>query len=183
MDKKDDIETLFERLNTELDVKEPETGHQMRFLDKLKTNNVALKKGKTIGFKWQKIVVIAASLLLFIAVGFNVMSNSKQSGTAQMPEKMQNAQYHFASLIEFELEKINKQVTPDTKQLVEDTMLQLNKIEDDYKILENKIVKNGNTKQLLHAMIKNFQVRIDLLQDVLIKIENVKKIKYELTSV
>lgn len=185
MNKNDNIEELFKNLNGAFDVQEPEHGHQQRFLNKLKTDKsvasaTSLHKQR---YMWKKPLAVAASLMLMLAVGFSVVSHSKQRQTVKVPEKMQNAQYYFASLIEVELENINKQVTPDTKKLVEDAMVQLKKLEVDYKKLEESVLKNGNTKQLLHAMITNFQKRIDLLQHVLIKIENVKNIKYELTSV
>lgn len=185
MSKKDVIEELFKNLNANFDVNEPELEHEKRFLAKLKasSNSVVFETPKSKRYKWQQPLAIAASLLLMVVLGFNAVSSSKHTSVAKVPEKMQNAQYHFASLIEVELEKINKQVTPDTKKIVEDAMLQLKKLEADYKKIEENLLKNGNTKQLLHAMITNFQMRIDLLQNVLIKIENVKSIKYEFTSV
>lgn len=183
MSKEDDIELLFKNLNEKFDVKEPEKGHQMRFLNKLQASAIVVKKPKKVNRNWWKTVSVAATLVALLAVGFNVAFNPKQRKIAKVPTEVQNAQYYFTALIESELEKIEKQTTPNTKKIVEDAMLQLKKLEADYKALEMKIGKNSNTKQLLYAMIVNFQTRIDLLRDVLIEIENVKNIKYELTSV
>jgi len=56
-------------------------------------------------------------------------------------------------------------------------MVQLKKLENNYDLLEKEMIKGGNSKLILSAMITNFQTRIDLLQDVLDKIETIKKLK------
>ena len=56
-------------------------------------------------------------------------------------------------------------------------MIQLNKLEINYKKLEQDLLNGGNSKLILSAMITNFQTRIDLLQEVMDKIENIKTFK------
>jgi hypothetical protein len=48
---------------------------------------------------------------------------------------------------------------------------QMNVFEQDYQKIINELQKNGDTKQLLHAMILNFQTRISFLEEVIKKIE------------
>ena len=45
------------------------------------------------------------------------------------------------------------------------------------KRLEEDLANEGNSKQILHAMIINYQTRINLLQDVLTQIEEIKQFK------
>ena len=47
----------------------------------------------------------------------------------------------------------------------------------NYKVLEQDLLNGGNSKLILSAMITNFQTRIDLLQDVLDQVENIKNLK------
>jgi hypothetical protein len=67
--------------------------------------------------------------------------------------------------------------TPKTKKIIDDTMVQLNKLDANYKVLEQDLLDGGNSKLILSAMITNFQTRIDLLQDVLDQVENIKNLK------
>ena len=56
-------------------------------------------------------------------------------------------------------------------------MVQLKKLKNNYGLLEKDLINGGNSKLILSAMITNFQTRIDLLQDVLDKIETIKNLK------
>ena len=69
--------------------------------------------------------------------------------------------------------------SPETQPLIEDTLLQLEKLESDYVRMEQDLVAGGNSKMILSAMIQNFQTRIDLLQEVMKRIEEVKQFKNE----
>lgn len=177
MNKKDKLDELFDRLEGQFDVEEPNTGHQDRFLQKLNgTKTPPGKPGNRLIRLW-KPLSIAASIVILLTVGLNISSNLNRNATAEVPEEIEKAQFYFTTLINKEIEKINAEATPDTKEVIEDAMKQIKKLEEDYKILEKSLVEDGNTKQLLHAMITNFQVRINLLEDVLEQIENVKQLK------
>ena len=69
--------------------------------------------------------------------------------------------------------------TPETEPLIEDTLAQLTLLEDEYKKLEQDLVKGGDAKLELSAMITNFQTRIDLLREVMERVEEVKQFKNE----
>ena len=79
--------------------------------------------------------------------------------------------------IEDQIKELENESTPETKILVDDAMIQLNKLEINYKKLEQDLLNGGNSKLILSAMITNFQTRIDLLQEVMDKIENIKTFK------
>ena len=55
--------------------------------------------------------------------------------------------------------------------------------ENNYKELELDLINGGNSKLILSAMITNFQTRIDLLQDVLQQVEEIKNIDHENTII
>lgn len=181
----DFIDTLFRDLEGDFDTALPASGHEKRFLEKLNNQNtkVVYDSKKTLFSLWKKPLAIAASFLLLLTLGYGMFKTNEVNTLAKVPEDVQKAQFYFAALVEDEVNKINELATPETQAMVRDAMVQLKKLENDYKLLEEQIRKNGNTKQLLHAMIINFQTRIGLLQDVLNKIENIKNIQYETTSV
>jgi len=122
---------------------------------------------------------IAASIMLLFAVGAALYTNqpSIDEQVAKISPEVSQTQFYFASLVEEQIKELENESTPETKKLVDDAMVQLNKLEINYKKLEQDLLKGGNSKQILSAMITNFQTRIDLLQEVMDKIENIKTFK------
>ena len=176
--KKDNLDNLFERLHGEFDVEEPQGGHQERFLEKLNRGNgtIALHKKKA---SWWKPLSIAASIALVALLGYQAFGpkpSIKQQVTKIAPEVSQT-EFYFANLIEEQVEEMKEEKTPETAQLVDDTLAQLAKLDKDYQTLEQDLVDGGDSKIILSAMITNFQTRIDLLKEVLSQIENIKNLK------
>ena len=90
---------------------------------------------------------------------------------------MAKTQDFFTKAIEEELYNINEARTPETQELVEDALIQLEALEKDYQELTEDLATSGEDKRVIYAMIANFQSRIDLLNTVLEEIESIKKIK------
>lgn len=175
---KDSLDSLFERLQGEFDVAEPQNGHQERFLEKLNQSQgtIALNKKKT---SWWKPLSIAASIALVAILGYQAFGpqpNIKQQVVKIAPEVSQT-EFYFANLIEQQVEVLKEEKTPETAQLVDDTLTQLQRLDKDYQTLEQDLVNGGDSKIILSAMITNFQTRIDLLKEVLSQIENIKNLK------
>ncbi|WP_420601012.1 hypothetical protein [Flagellimonas sp.] len=176
--KKDNLNQLFERLQGDFDFEEPRDGHQNRFLEKLNQANgvVTLQKKKT---NWWKPLSIAASIAIVCLLGLQVF-NTKPSIKEQVIEispEVSQTEFYFASLIEEQVQLLKDEKSPETAKLVDDTLLQLDKLEANYQNLEQELVNGGDSKIILNAMITNFQTRIDLLQEVLTNIENIKNLK------
>ena len=167
--KNDPIEHLFKTYRNQLDTEEPSSDHQTRFIDKLNKNNT--RKNFSI---W-KSSAIAASLLLVISLGFLIITSKKQTELADVSPEMKQTQFFFNSIIEKELSEISKKNSPKTKKIINDTTAQLKILEDDYSNLENDLLKSNNDKRVIHAMITNFQKRVDLLQETLRQIESIKQ--------
>ncbi|MGB5460004.1 MAG: hypothetical protein WBM91_15650 [Eudoraea sp.] len=172
------IEELFKTLQGSFDTEEPAEGHQQRFLDKLSNANgvVRLAPKKR---NWWRPLSIAASIILLFAVGASLYTNqpSMDEQLAKISPEASQTQFYFANLIEEQIKELENESTPETKILVDDTMAQLTKLEINYKKLEQDLINGGNSKLILSAMITNFQTRIDLLQEVMDKIENIKTFK------
>lgn len=176
--KEDKFNKLLDKLQGSFDTEEPFAGHQQRFLQKLESSkDIAATTTKKIS--WWKPLSIAASIALLIAVGFNTFSNqpSIEEQVAEISPEISNTQFYFASLIEEQVKELESESTPETKEIISDTMIQLKQLEASYMNLEQELIKGGNSKFILSAMIRNFQTRIALLQDVLDQIETIKTIK------
>lgn len=176
--KEKELKEVFEKLKDTFDSEEPAAGHQERFLDKLGDQHHGIVLQNTRRSYW-KPFSIAASLLLLCAIGISVYSTqgSIDENVAEISSEVSNTQFYFASLIEEQVRQMESESSPETKDIIEDTMIQLKKLEADFAILENDLRNGGNSKMLLSAMITNFQTRIDLLQDVLSQIGDIKILK------
>lgn len=169
---KRNIDEMFNRFNGEWDIDEPAAGHEDRFFDRL-----AGKKKKAKTNLLYKIAVPAAAAIV-IMLGMLLVFNPKTDNhTVAMSPKAKETQVYFASIINKELAKVEKENSPETKKLVQDALVHMQLLEKDYDKITRDLAQKGENKQLIHAMITNFQTRISFLEDVLVKIENVKKIK------
>ena len=176
--KEKELENLFGKLQGQFDIEEPELGHQDRFLEKLNQSKgvVSLQKTKKT---WWKPLSIAASIALVTALGFQQITKERsvREQVVEIAPEVSQTEFHFTSLIQEQVQVLENSKAPENEQLVDDTLKQLAKLEADYKNLEQDLINGGNDKIILNAMIINFQTRIDLLQEVLTNIEEIKNLK------
>jgi len=179
---KESLDHLFKELQGSFDIKEPREGHQERFLQKLEFNNDAPQKVVKINSKskaWFKPFSIAASLVILLSIGLIVNNNTQtvDEQIAEISPEVSQTQFYFASLVEQQIRELESNATEETQQIIADTMIQLKRLETNYQKLEQDLLSGGNSKLILNAMITNFQTRLDLLQDVIDQIDNIKTLK------
>lgn len=171
---KDNIKELFNNFQGQWDTEEPELGHQQRFLKKLK--NKKKKKQKSFLYK----LVFPAAAAVIILLGLIVTYNpepSPQQQAAEVSPHVKETELYFTAIIEKELARVEKENSPETKVLVQDALNRMQVLEKDYDKLMHELVNKGENKKIIHAMIINLQTRISFLEEVLNRIENVKKLK------
>jgi len=153
---KDNLTPMFDRLQGTFDTEVPKEGHEYRFLEKLNTEN---KTSVTIEKKriWWKPLSIAASITILFMIGIASFSNtnSTEEQIAEISPEVSNTEIYFTSLIEEQVIQMQQENTPETKQIIEDTMLQLKKLDINYKKMEQDLINGGNSKLILSAMITN----------------------------
>ena len=164
------LDKLFNHFEGQWDFEEPSLGHQERFLNKLNGK----RKKKSLLYR----ISIPAAAAIVIVTGIMLTSlPGKQQVAVKVSPQTEKTQLYFASIIEKELAKVEKEDSPETKKLVQDALLHMQELESDYTKITQELEKKGENKQLIHAMLTILQTRISFLEDVLIKIENIKKIK------
>lgn len=175
---KDNIDQLFDKLKGTFDTEEPTREHQQRFLEKLQASHgvASIQKKKNT---WWRPLSIAASVAILLGIGLSVFNSSPtiDQQVAEISPEVSQTQFHFASLIDEQVKQLEGESTPETKKIIDDTMVQLGRLDTNYKMLEQDLLNGGNSKLILSAMITNFQTRIDLLRDVLDQVENIKNLK------
>ena len=176
--KKDNLYQLFENLKDEFDVEVPNLGHQQRFLSKLEAAKSNVIESPAKSFKlWKPLMAIAATLLLCFSLITILNQQPASSDLASVSPEMSKTQDFFTSTIENELSKLNKERSPQTKALIDDAMKQLKTLETDYESLKKDLIVSGEDKRVIYAMISNFQNRIDVLQSVMQRIDELKQFK------
>lgn len=176
--KKDNLNTLFENLKVEFDMELPNLGHQERFLSKLNATDSKVVETKSKSFKlWKPLIAVAATIVLCFSLMTILNQQPEQKDLASVSPELSKTQDFFTSTIKNELNKLNKERTPETKALIDDAMKQLKILEDDYESLKKDLNESGDDKRVIYAMISNFQNRIDVLQNVMERIEDVKHLK------
>ncbi len=176
--KNNDFNGLFEDLN--FDIEEPHTGHKERFFNKLDNRFESPAKKDKFRSSWGPVLGIAASFLLaFFLLGEFIAPNSseKASDLAGISPELKQTQEFYTSVIRKELNALNAEKSPETEAIINDALLQMEKLEKNYESLKEDLVISGKDNRVIYAMIQNFQQRIDLLNDVLNQIENIKTLK------
>jgi len=169
---KDNLENMFKNLENQFNIEEPTIGHYNRFKAKL-NNTVTTKKS----YKLFSSVAVAASVVLLFGVWLGASFSNKGMELAGISPEMEETQSYFVSVIKNELTTIENERNSSTEQLINDALLQINKLEIQYNTLTLELKESAEDKRIIYAMISNFQQRIEVLQSLLIQIEAIKQLK------
>lgn len=177
--KKDNLNTLFERLENEFDIDMPNSGHQNRFLEKLnQQNSIADHSIQRKSNYWKPFLAVAASIVLCFSI-FTFMQQQEPEikDLASVSPELSRTQDFFTLAIQNELATLETERSPETEELINDALKQLNVLEADYENLKKDLTQSGDDKRVVYAMISNFQNRINVLEHVLDNIKEVKEFK------
>jgi DNA repair exonuclease SbcCD ATPase subunit len=151
----------------DFDTQKPPSGHIERFEHKL---NSPSNQNKT-SWRW-----LSAAASVVLVLGFWLGSNHQKQplDLADVSPKMEEVQDYFVSTIHQELKTLEKNRNLETETVIEEALEQLEELEDDYKNFVKELNNNGNSRKIINAMIKNYQQRLDILENVLQQIEQIK---------
>lgn len=161
----DNLQQFFSE--NEFDLQEPHSGHLERFERKL---NHPKKTNKT-SWKWMS---VAASVVLVLGFWLGSNHQKQQLDLADVSPKMKEVQSYFVNTIHQELKTLEKNRSLETETIIEEALEQLEELEDSYNGFIKELNNDGNSRKIISAMIKNYQQRIEVLENVLQQIEQVK---------
>lgn len=159
----DKIDNLFQKLQQEWDIEEIESNHQERFLTKLKP--------KKYSKKYLLPLAIAASIILILGISLFNRTQTTTNEYQFASKETRQTDSIFTVLIQKELEKINEKKSPENKKIIADALKQMKVLDQDYEKIIIELETNGESKQIIYAMISNLQTRISFLQTVLQHLE------------
>ncbi|WP_423998463.1 hypothetical protein [Maribacter sp. IgM3_T14_3] len=166
------------------------TDHEERFLKKLQESLPEEKKPTRM---WLK---IAASIAVLFSIGFGYLylndnndnspvvvestpdeDNKSEFTFGDLSPDLKKVESYYVANINLELAKL--EVSPDTKELIDSFMEQLNNLNLEYKTLNNELKELGPNDQTITALIENLQLRLQLLQKLKRKLTELKLSKNE----
>lgn len=164
----DKLHTFFSE--NDFDFQEPHQGHLERFERKLNSG----KSEQKFSWKW---LSVAASIVLVI--GFYLGSNHQknQMDLADVSPKMEEVQDYFVRTINHELRTLEQNRNLDTETVIEQALNELEDLEESYNMFLTELNNDGNQTKVINAMIKNYQQRLQVLENVLEQIEQIKNPK------
>jgi len=165
------LENRFKDLKGQFDTKEPSIGHFDRFEARLK--GVEKKK-----LNLWKPLAIAASLLLLISFAWPYLNAKNTIDLKDVSPQMEETQSYFVSVINQELKEIGKLESTKNKKVIDDALIQIKKLENDYNKLTVQLKESNEDKRVIFAMIDNYQKRIEILKSVLNQINTIEQSKY-----
>ena len=158
------LNQLFEKFENQWDIESPESNHEERFVSKLKTKKTNWKRYVSIG--------IAASIVVIFGLSIFNTTPKKTEELQFASKETKQTDSIFTILIEKELEKIKEKKSPENEKIIADALKQMRTLDNDYDKIIKELETNGESKQIIYAMISNLQTRISFLQSVLQHIEN-----------
>lgn len=150
---------------------------------------------KVVGMGWIKwaaaaAIILATGTFLYVKNDSRVTSNqppiatvhAETPGISSTDSAMLNdinpayakEVYHFTQLIELKQSEL-KQIEKDNPELYKQFLGDINKLDSSYLALKQQLPANPNREQLLEAMISNLQLQMDLLNQQLQIIQQIRK--------
>ena len=143
--------------------------HQERFLEKL---DKAFPEKREFHFNWLQ---IAASMVVLLGISFGAYNyfqpkKSTQTETTNMAETktlgdvspgLKKVEDYYLASINLELSKVK--YTPETKDVFDGYLLQLNELDKEYKHLSLELTESGPGELTVNALIDNLKFRLHLM--------------------
>tara|TARA_R110002050_G_scaffold298901_1_gene463093 strand:- start:33360 stop:33956 length:597 start_codon:yes stop_codon:yes gene_type:complete len=182
-----DLRDMFKNSNTEI-VQSMKDGHEQRFIKRME---VELPVAKGPSLPWFK---IAASIIMLTGLGAYILMNwnntepletiiveKNNSATEErgislgdLSPDLKKVENYYMVNINLELSQLN--ISDRNKALVDSFMERLEELNVEYKKLNIELNEIGPNDLTITALIKNLQLRLQLLHKLRDKLQELKKI-------
>lgn len=171
-----DIQDFFKKHRGDLDTERMSPEHEARFLEKMKAPEKKTKK------LWVTYLSIAASIILLI--GFYLFNNPEEQMIEEndYPQEIAEAQFYFEGIITRELDRIQTYKNESNAKIIEDTLERIQKLKTEEEALLNQLSTDYN-RGIVKALVDNFQLRINLLNDLVQQIDEINQLKNEYNEI
>ncbi len=150
--------------------------NRQRIWSQIESNLPQRKKHRTVEIRRRYLNIAASFVVLSLALGFiylNVKSNSMQSILANQNE-LHDINSYYNQLIDYKIEKIKLSSALSENDRIE-FMNYFQELEEESKILEKDLMNNIDNAEVLSAIVENYRKRLQVLENVLRRINQPKK--------
>jgi len=164
----DSIAEIFKKFENQWDVQELLSNHSERFLIKQKSNKHTKKE-------WYPLP-IAVSILLLVGL-FYIFNKAEPTNDFTLASaETQRTDSIFSAMVQKELRDINIKKYLVNEKIINDALKQMQLMDADYEKIKKELINNGESQQIIYAMIHNFKTRIEFLENVLLQLNNAEKL-------
>ncbi|OQD42371.1 hypothetical protein BUL40_11435 [Croceivirga radicis] len=191
-----DLREMFQK-EREIQKFKLKEGHQERFLDKLDSALPTNNKKKTTIIYW---LGIAATLVIALTAGLFLFNKEKPITATKtvinakthtendngislgdLSPDLQKIETYYVGNINYELSKL--EVSNENKEVVDGYMEQLAQLDHEYKELNVELNNYGPNEDTISALIQNLQLRLQLLQKLKSKLNQLKSSENEQSTI
>lgn len=155
------------------------TNHQNKF-EKLLMQEMHQQKPKKKNYKW---LSIAASIVLLISLGIkfypiktiNTPKNqTKEISLGSISPEFETIENYYKNSINLEISQL--ELTKENNEIVDGYLLKIAELTKEYKSLTQELNKKGINDDTIDALIRNLQLRLQLLQRLKKQLKQLKNL-------
>ena len=167
-------------------------GHRERFVERLNTEMPLRKKSHF------RVLKIAATILVLVGTGIYIWNKENDESNitpattivdngdttakatislSDLSPNLKKVEQYYVANINLELARL--QVSKENRNLVDSYMSRLSELNDEYQRLNQELNQMGPNEQTITALIKNLQLRLQLLHKLKEKLNELKTKKNE----
>lgn len=176
-----ELRERFKKERSRIDQHDLSKGHKARFLEKL-----ARQEERKVFPLWKVAAASIAILLSGLVYWFYPSGSAIDRQEAEQIDQnaddalpIDDASFYYEQAIDQQFTTIEEFYgDEDGKALIDQTKLLIKELQEEYRSLEAELAKSGDEKIVI-AMIENYQQRIELLEELIQKLNYIKQIKSE----
>lgn len=149
-------------------------GHQHLFKTKLRKVSKTVSRSETFQRSAALLIVgLVSSILWFQTTPDQIQQNENLNSISleNFYPEFQKIESFYQASINYELATLE---AGDYEDLVNSYVLEVEKIDDEYKRLQDELIQQVFNETLIEAMIENLQLRLELLQNLKLKLTELK---------
>jgi hypothetical protein len=149
-------------------------GHQQLFKTKLRKVSKTVSRSETLQKSAALLIVgLVSSILWFQTTPDQIQQNENLNSISlgNFYPEFQKIESFYQASINYELATLE---AGDYEDLVNSYVLEVEKIDDEYKRLQDELIQQVFNETLIEAMIENLELRLELLQNLKLKLTELK---------
>ncbi len=159
------IEDIIKNNRSTFFDEDPPVGHMERFQNKLSGNH------------WLRPLMKVAAvvvLLMSISLALYYQNVDNELSLESISTELAETEYYYQSVLKKKLIRVEKMLNDEQFKKVKSELMSMDK---NYLYLKEDLKLNPNDQRIIHAMINNYQLKIELLQQIMDQVKMNKNIK------